>query len=147
MRKEIFTAIIVGILLGLVVTYGIYIANSTLIEKARGINPKTTTIPTPTPSPEASVTLTLTQPESNIVVDKPTIAIEGRTIPEAVITIVSENDEVITESDETGFFSYKIELVKGANTIEVTASDGVKLSETKSIDLVYSTNIELSEEE
>jgi len=143
MRKEIITAIVVGILLGLVVTYGIYVANSTLIEKARGINPQTTTIPTPTPSPEPLISLTITAPEDNTVTDKPTTTIEGRTSANAVVAITSDEDEAMVEADNTGFFSYDLPLVKGANTIQITASDATRVSETKTLHLVYSTQIEM----
>lgn len=147
MRKEIIFAIIVGVLVGTVVTYGVYVANKSLANKIKGVDPKTNTIPIPSSTPEPEVTLTITNPENGLVLTEQEINIEGKTQKDCIVTISSGNEDYIIESDDNGFFSQKINLEKGANTVLVTATNINKISETKTLNIVYSTEIKKDENE
>jgi glucodextranase-like protein len=147
MRKEILIAIFLGITFGGIITYGIYIANDSISNKVQGLNPKTTTIPIPSATPEPKISLTINSPESDIVTDQATIPIEGNTNSEAIVAIITDNNEYLVEADTNGFFSQKISLVKGVNSIKVNASDTNQLSETQIINLVYTTELDLTPDE
>ncbi len=147
MRKEVLIAVLVGIMLGLFVTYGIYTANKAIIdERLDNPTPQTTTIPTPSTSPTPEMILTIIRPENNLVFQSPEVNIEGNANPNSVIAITTEDDELFTESDNQGKFSLRINLIKGANTIRVQATDSQKLSAMKTINLIYSTALESKEE-
>lgn len=146
MKKEIFIAIIIGSIIGGIVTYGVYKANKALLNKATGNNPQLANIPTPTPIAETNIYLAISEPKSNIAVNQENIIIKGKSLENAIISIISDNEENIIEADEQGLFSYELALSKGANTIKITASDGNKLSQEEIINIVYSTQIEDIEE-
>jgi len=144
MRKEIFVAIILGLTVGLVVTYGVYTANQALSQKQNAVinNAANSINPTPVNDQEPALTLSVSNPEDGIVVSEPDIKVGGTTLPKAIVTIITDSDEIIVEADENGVFQEEIALVKGANTIEITATDLVSTSPTKTIQLVYSTEID-----
>ena len=147
MRKEILIAIFLGIIFGGIITYGIYIANNSISNKVQGLNPKTTTIPIPSTTPEPKINLMVNSPETDIVTDQATILIEGSTNPEAIVAIITDSNEYLIEADANGFFSQKVTLVKGVNSIKINASDTNQLSETQIINLVYTTELNLHPEE
>ncbi|NMC35940.1 hypothetical protein GYA49_02745 [Candidatus Beckwithbacteria bacterium] len=146
MRKEILLAIGIGAILGLVVTYGIYTANKAIINKQAGLNPQTTTIPTPTPAAQEQIKLEVDEPQSGIAVDTAKITITGTTTPEAIIAIVAEGEDYLAQADQAGYFSQEITLIKGANTVTVSASDGELVSPSQTIQIVYSTELNSEEE-
>jgi hypothetical protein len=144
MRKEVLTAIFIGVTIGSIVTYGIYIANTSLSNKVQGIDPKTTMVPTPSPSAEPAIELAIHNPQDNIVVNTPTVLVEGTANRNAIISIISDNEDYLIEANENGYFSQQVTLVKGANTINISASDTNKLSSSKTLYLVYTTEIDVT---
>jgi glucodextranase-like protein len=141
MRKEIIIAILIGIIFGLVVTYGIYTANKAISQKP-GAGKKGSVLPSPTATPEPLVDLHISSPEDSLVLEKSNVTISGTTVPEGIVTIITETDEIITQANAEGVFRQEIELIKGANTITISATDLSKVSQPQVINLVYSTEIE-----
>lgn len=146
MRKEIFIAVLIGLGLGLIVTYGVYTANNAISNK-NTTKPQTTTIPTPTPIPVQKLQISVATPEDNIVVTEPEIIISGLTRTNVIVAIILDNNQYLVESGNDGSFSKEIELEKGTNTIKVSASDTNQISQTKTLHIVYSTELEDDEEE
>ncbi|NMB57404.1 hypothetical protein GYA19_05735 [Candidatus Beckwithbacteria bacterium] len=144
MRKEIFIAIFIGLIFGLVITYGIYTANKAIITKQKGLNPTTTIIPTPTPEPEENLSINISEPKNNLVLTEPKTTILGSTKKNAVVAIMTEDNNYLIQADNNGYFTQEIDLIKGANFIQITATDldNDKISETKTLSLVYSTELE-----
>jgi hypothetical protein len=145
MRKEVFIAIILGATIGGIVTYGVYRANQALINKATGNNPQLLDLPSPPPITEANIDLNIISPQNSTVTDQDIISIEGKSIENAIIAISTDTQDFIIETDKNGLFNQEVELVKGANTIKVTASDGAKLSPQQSLNIVYSTNLDMED--
>ena len=145
MRKEILIAIFFGTALGLIVTYGVYTANQAVLNKSSD-KPQTTTIPTPALAPPQVLQVSIATPENNIVVVEPEITITGLAQRNVVITIATENNSHFVTTDSEGKFSQTIKLVKGANTILIAASNGTDISDTKTLNLVYSTELQEEEE-
>lgn len=143
MRKELFIAVVLGLTVGLIVTYGVYTANQALSKKD---TVKVTNVNSLSPSPindeEPVLTLSVSSPQDGIVVGEPDIKIEGTTLPNAIVTFVTDEAELIAEADENGVFVQQITLIKGANTIEVSATDFNTMSPKKIIQLVYSTEVD-----
>jgi hypothetical protein len=145
MKKEILIAIALGIILGLIVTYGVYTANQAITNKSNN-KPQTTTIPTPTPAPPQELQLSIATPEDYTIVSEPQTIISGITRTNVIVAIITEEDEYLIESGSDGNFSKTIKLVKGANTITIQASDTNQLSNPKILHIVYSTQFEKEED-
>jgi hypothetical protein len=143
MKKEILIAIIIGFVLGLVITFGIWTANKSLKEGATTQPKEVTeneTITTPVPAQgEEKLPLTLISPENNALVNQEKLEIVGKTSPKAVVAVVYEEGEKIIEADEKGDFKQEITLVGGGNEITISAFDNEGNEVSKTLNLVYST--------
>lgn len=143
MRKEILIAIIIGFVLGLVITFGVWTANKAIKEappKEETTNRQAQEEATATPSPTAQEpTLTIISPEDNLLSDKEKIDISGKTTPGATVVILFTEGEKIIEADKQGGFSTEITLAGGSNEIKVSSFDKDGKEISKSITIVYST--------
>ncbi len=148
MKKEVLIAIASGLILGLVITFGIYTANRSIEKQKNAKKAQETPLPaSPSPSLDQK-TLTITSPENYDLINQRELAINGIAWPEAVIAIITENDEFFTQADNEGYFLYKLNLVKGFNEITVIATDELNSTQTQNLVVTYSTNkIELEDEE
>jgi len=135
MRKEIIFAIILGIILGGVIIYGIKFTNQAT--STTGDIPEVTTTPTP-PFPPAS-SLKIISPQNHAVLFISEVTIQGTTLPNAHLAIIWEEDEAIIESDQLGNFSLPIELVGGENKITINAVNQDGLNQTKTLTVIYTT--------
>ena len=143
MRKEVLLAIILGVGLGLVLTFGIWKANRALKE-----NQTTAGIfPTPAVSGESveasGLTLSILQPEEGDLAGKDKIAVTGSTSPGANLIILSDTGEQAGVADSRGSFETTVELIGGANDIKVIAfnpNTGERVE--KQVTVVFSTQFE-----
>ena len=136
MRKEIILAIVLGVILGVVIVFGINLAN----QSANNTDlPNQTTSPTTQLTPTPTPTLQITSPLNNSVSFEETITLTGKTMQNAWVALIWEDDETIIKSDETGIFEQEINLVGGENIIKVTASDGLSYQEETEIIVIYTT--------
>lgn len=142
MRKEIIFALIIGLTIGLIVTYGVYTANKAISQRQKGVTANSTLLPNPTASAEPLMSLSISNPQDGIVTSEATTKIEGVTLPEAVVTILTEDNQYIVEADENGVFQQEVDLVKGANTLEISATDLNTITQQKTIQIVYSTEVD-----
>jgi len=148
MKKEVLIAILSGLILGLVITFGIYTANRSIEKQKNAKKAQETPLPA-SPSPSLSQkTLTITSPENYDLINQRELTLEGLAWPEAVIAIITENSEFFTQADNEGDFTYKLNLVKGYNEITIVAADELNNTQTQNLIVTYSTNkIELENEE
>lgn len=136
MRKEVIIAVLLGLSLGLVVTFGVYTANQAVKEKK---TEQTIEIVQTSASPSPKISLTIDSPENNLVVNKNKIEVSGRATNQAVIAVFSEESEVFTQADDEGFFSATFPLVKGSNKITVKSIDSEDQQEERKLMIVYTT--------
>ena len=136
MKKEVLLAIIIGFTIGLIITFGIYTARKAL-NQHQSITP--TPSPQISPSPSSSQTLTLTEPENETVSDQEKITLAGTTNPQSLVTIFTQEDEIIVYANDQGKFSTPITLVGGANDITVTSISPAGPTAQTRLTLVYST--------
>lgn len=136
MQKEVFLAIFIGFLIGLLITFGIWQANKA-IKSTAGPTPPVSVIEV---SPEvAKPTLSLLTPADEFLSKEAKVTIKGSYVPNSQIVIISEKGEKILESDKDGVFETEISLVLGENQIEVYGftKEGDEAKQTLTI--VYST--------
>lgn len=106
-------------------------------ESAKVIPPsaiKKISITTPSPTPKPSIFLTLDSPKDEEVVSKKTITISGKTIPDAVVFIITQNSQDAITPALNGDFSTTLNIEDGQNLIEIAAisanGEDVKVTRT-----------------
>lgn len=116
MKKEVLIAILVGLSMGLIITFGVYRVKNSITE-------------TPTADLEenqldveataAATILALHSPEDGTVQTEKELTVTGTTIPNTFVVLFVNDIDFISNSDESGNFSFKIELEDGANILRV----------------------------
>lgn len=136
MRKEVIFAILIGLSLGLVITYGIYRARMSLNTPPQLLSENGTS---PTPSPETVSNLLITNPDDEAIVDQKQIPVAGTTTANAFIVVIVNDNEYITTADETGNFSVEVELANNSNVIQVFTLDEDGSQSMKELTVIYTT--------
>jgi hypothetical protein len=120
MKKEIFIAIFVGLSMGLIITFGVYRVKNSL-----SVTPNTDFIEedvnsdaTPTPT-----LLALHSPEDGSIQTEKELTVTGTTIPNAFVVLFVNDTDFISNSDESGNFSFNVELEDGVNIIRIHVLD------------------------
>lgn len=141
MRKEVIVAIILGFALGLVITFGIWKANKALKSQTADETVSTTEEETITePTPSVSVfSLEIISPSDDGLSNEEKITLTGKTQSGSVVTVISEKDEEVLETDSAGNFETEVTLVSGVNEIEVSAFSPEGEEAVKKLSVVYST--------
>ena len=136
MRKEVIFAIILGLILGGVIIYGINLANNS-VNHTDDQDKNLISSPTVTPTP--SPTLKIISPQNHQVLFEDTIILTGKTEPLAHVSLIWEEDEIIIQADDQGSFSQEIELVGGDNQINISAANDQDYQEEIVFNLIYTT--------
>jgi hypothetical protein len=121
MKKEVIIAVLIGLSLGLIVTYGIYTARRTFMT-----NNSTKSLPSPTPpstpSPNNS-SLSVISPEDETLQFSKEVKVTGTTRSGSLIVIFVNEKNVVTRADQSGNFSIQTTLDEGSNVITTRAID------------------------
>ncbi|OGM27326.1 hypothetical protein A3A76_02390 [Candidatus Woesebacteria bacterium RIFCSPLOWO2_01_FULL_39_23] len=140
MRKEVVFAIIIGILFGLVLAYGIIRANKAINRSATSISTENKDLEEPNePTPPRTLSITLTEPEDSSVITENPITVSGITKPNLWVVTSTEDSDSISFTENQGAFSNDIDLVGGLNFITITAIEPSGLSFEKIIKIVFSS--------
>ena len=141
MRKEVVLAIVSGGVLGALVAFGIWRANSTQRNGNKEAAVATGTVANETEPPTStnSTRLTIASPITDIVYTESIVDVAGLTQPGSIVVISGEESDSLTRSSETGAFEATVELVGGLNEIKIFAFDAEKKIDEKKIFAVYST--------
>lgn len=141
MKKEALIAVISGLVLGLIVTLGIYTANKSLEQQK--LKKQASSLTNPIPSPDSSLnlqkTITVTSHANFDLVNQSEITLSGIAWKDAVVALLTEDDEYLIQADAEGIFSFKFDLIKGFNELTVIASDDTGDSQTLPLIITYST--------
>lgn len=135
MKKEAIFAIIIGIIVGLGITFGIYRfkkGNSTSAEdQVKQMEAEAT----PTPSADANQKLLITSPKDESILATSALRVSGTAEANEMIVILVNDKEYITQADSIGAFAMDVELDSGGNVIVFTAiaSDGKQTSVTQNV--------------
>lgn len=135
MRKEVITAVVFGLLLAFIITATINRASQVFKPK-----PATDPLATPTPNPTAgtekgSESLTLHSPEDGLVQTEKTVVVTGTTEPNRPVVLLVNQVEEISNSDDSGNFSFTANLQDGGNQLEIIVlhDDGSSATERRTI--------------
>lgn len=140
MRKEVLWAIAGGIILGLVVAFGVYRINSTISSNKKFTNDLST--PTPTPSATIGLNVVLDKPEEDVVLTQSSVKVSGLTSPNTWVIFSGEDSNSIVQSDKSGGFSQSVDLVPGVNQIKVTVFGVNGEKNATEVLVVYSPSFE-----
>jgi hypothetical protein len=141
MRKELIIAIISGIIIGVIVAFGFWRANSAL-------KPESTTSSQDNPTTESKdkpleqTQITLAQPEEDDVITQSPVLVSGIAKPDTTLIISSENEDYIVTTSSDGSFEQEVELVGGVNDILFAYSDNENSVQNKNLRIIYSTEFE-----
>lgn len=97
--------------------------------------PATTTAPsTPTQaSVQQDLFLSIAAPADESVVNESTVTVQGRTTPDAVVSV----NEQVAAVDASGAFAMRLTLVEGPNTISIVASNFQGQQASKVLTVIY----------
>ncbi len=145
MKKEVLFAVILGLILGGVLLFGIQLAE----KSSQQANSATSSKQEPTPSIDEvspSITpsivptkgLTITAPLNHSLAFKTPLKITGTATPGSTVIITSEEDERIATVSDSGTFTTDFNLIGGDNLITLTqVFQGV--STTATVSVIYTT--------
>jgi hypothetical protein len=141
MRKEIIFAIVLGIVLGGIILYGLRLANEATKDLTKNL-----TTPTPplinqtelTPTPNKETTIVISTPKNNSVANTNKITLTGTAPANTNLTLISEKAEDLIKTNEGGNFSQEIILISGENEISVSGIVNNELKTTQ-ITIIYTT--------
>jgi hypothetical protein len=119
MKKEILLAVLIGLGLGLIITYGVYRARTSLTNPSTG----STESQVASPTPASQTSLVITAPEDEIVQSTASITVAGTTTPNSFVVVLLDDEETITTADASGNFSVERQLSLGANVILIFSVD------------------------
>ena len=140
MKKEVLIAVVLGIIVGLVITFGMYTANTALQRKAQQTKDA---VPIPTPSSATldaqHSSIIMYGPEDNMLTDKDKVRLSGSTSPNATLVIFVNDKEVIAVADGKGNFSAELSLVGGSNVITTISTDTNGKQDQDQRSVVFST--------
>jgi hypothetical protein len=108
---------------------------------------QTKSVPAPTvalPSPQViaqPLTLTLNSPKAGELAVNNEILVTGKTLPNTTVTVFTETDEAVVESDAAGNFETTMKLTSGINSLNVSAFSDSGEEKTVSMDVVYDSQI------
>jgi len=142
MRKEVFLAIIIGILLGL----GAMLAwegkkrgwLDRFLPQKEVVN-QTDNSPTPTTTTKNEPSLIILEPEDETISTQEKVTIKGKTESLVTVIIIWEEGEDILVADEEGLFETEIELSAGPNEVEISAYNDNNQVIKKILTITYST--------
>jgi len=139
MKKEVLLAIGIGFAIGLLITFGVYLAQrsfqeSSVIQSPVAEKPATEITPT-----EIIPSLSIVSPLDQSISKDGKISLIGVAAPDSQVVILTEKGEKLIQADNKGNFATDISLISGENEIEVDSftDQGDKVSKT--ITVVYST--------
>lgn len=134
MKKEVLIAILIGFGLGLTITYGIYRLRTALEDQPQTIADIVNSTNTPSPEAAQSVIALLT-PEDGTIQTETQTTIAGSTIPNSLVVLLLNDSDYIQTSDESGNFSFEVELKSGSNVVvaHVLNENGEVVTKEKTI--------------
>ncbi|MFZ5376771.1 MAG: hypothetical protein ACOZAN_03855 [Patescibacteria group bacterium] len=144
MRKEVVIAVLIGLIMGLVITFGVYQSRTATTE----INPKPGIAITEdsTASAANSQQLMISSPEDESVTTEKTISVTGTTLPQNFVVILVNNEPYITTSDDSGNFSVEVSLKQISNVIIVHAiQENGSTSTEERVVIQFADQIEVDE--
>jgi len=142
MRKEVILAIIIGVVLGGIILYGINLANkssetNTVTSGTEGLEIKAS----PSPTQKTDTQISIITPQDKAVVTESVLTLKGSAEPSSNIAIITESDDILISSDQNGNFSSDINLINGENLITVTMVDSTLATSSSSVTIIRTASL------
>lgn len=118
MKKEVLIAVLIGLSMGLVITYGIYRVQSSLNQPPVADVSDQPDVSS-TNNNEASTVLSIHTPTEGTIQSSSTTTITGTTTPDSNVVIFINDDDHVVVSDQSGSFTLNTSLDNGTNLITV----------------------------
>lgn len=132
MKKEMAIAVLIGFLLGLIITYGIY--------RLRISHVKKMPTPTPTNQPNTSSTedesiLAIHNPENGTVQKEKSTTVTGAALPNSYIVLFVNDTDYLRKTDQQGNFTFEVPLQTGSNvlSLQLLQDDGKTVTKERTI--------------
>lgn len=145
MKKELFLAILIGLVVGLVIVFGVYRTKTVFTPK--NDNPILTESPSPEASADIISNLVIHSPLNESIQNKEEVTIAGSTNNNEFIVIMVNEVDFVTTSDESGNFSISATLEPGSNIIEINSITEDGKITTEELTVIYTTQPLLESEE
>lgn len=142
MHKETLVAVLIGLSLGLILTFGIYQWQKTSSETTQIIVPQMETQPQGLEETVANQELVISNPQEGIVTDQQQIKLEGTGPAGAFLAVFVGNKETISNISSDQTFAVDLSLEKGANFITVLATENSGKNYKSEILVVYQPQAE-----
>lgn len=142
MKKEVVIAIIIGFSVGLIITYGIHTAQTSLLAQKdateSALSPSSNTTLTD-PTGEGTHSIIIYSPQSPEILDEEPARISGITTPYSMVSAIGVKIHTSSVADSQGSFVIELPLEEGANVVALDsfAPGGERASQ--SLELVYTT--------
>jgi hypothetical protein len=118
MRKEVLLAVVIGISLGLLITFGVYQSRRSVSDAQKDQVQDVLKNPT-LDKEENNGQISITSPENNLITDSQRLIVSGNTHPNNFVVIFVNNQETMSSADESGNFSKEVRLDEGANVLVI----------------------------
>lgn len=125
MKKEILFAVGIGLVVGLIITFGMYRARQAVTGATTVNNQLNGTLSSPPLTTEGSQSardaFLVSEPQDEALITDPNIRVSGQAFPSAAIVILVGDNETVGTADDKGNFSVPITLSSGGNVIYIRA--------------------------
>jgi hypothetical protein len=150
MKKELFTAIVIGAIFGFIITASFWAIREGKIKsitqpepKAKKSSPDNSQDQSDNsqnqPQDETLVHLEIDSPTNESIVNQAQLEISGQTEAFSTIVILHQNGDEILTADQNGSFKETIEVNGGLNIIKITSFDQDGNFAEKILHITYST--------
>lgn len=134
MRKEVVIAIILGLALGFIITFGIY-RTQVALRSTPSSEEQAEALRTPDSilNPVVQQELAIHNPEDGLITDAQSVVVTGESEPNVVVVLLVNDTEYVTTTDEGGNFSFDVPLREGSNvlTTYILRDDGSSLKDER----------------
>ena len=120
MKKEVVISVLIGLTLGLIITYGIYRMRTALTAPPESGDIEATASPSPTP---ANNSLTVLSPLDGTIQTGTSLTVTGTAPPNSIVVLFVDEEDQITTADDSGNFSFIADLETGSNVLTVHTVD------------------------
>lgn len=125
MKKEVLIAIILGLVVGLIITIGMYRARTAVQTAIPGstFEPIQSSEPLASDTPEQASpeALTVLEPKDEMLATESSLRVSGTTFPSTALVVLHNDKEYVTKTDTQGNFSLTVTLDSGSNIFKIRA--------------------------
>lgn len=128
MKKEMFIAVLIGFLLGLAITFGVYRMQ---VAKKKNVMVDVPTQTAPASTPDTTSLLVIHSPDDGSIQTENEATITGTAVSGSHVVLFVNDTDYVRTTDDAGNFSFTVKLDDGPNILTITMVDQAGTSVTK----------------